>query len=344
VKRGLIVIRADADAGIGIGHIGRTLALTAAWRQGGGQVRYVATAPLAASAEAWIASAGIGLHIIDAKRYSDEDARQTAALAAGATVVMDAFGTPLAYRSALRAQVARLAIIDDVGGSGPWAADIIVNQNYGASATLYPDRDPNAALLFGPRFALLRPEFARWRTIGRRRNDAARRIAVSLGGTDPKDVTSLVLSALETLPASGWRAIVVAGAANPRTEALKIRAAASARHIHVRRSPSSMARLLAWADVAILAGGVTVWEALSLGVPVIGIAVAANQVPAAEALAQDGLWHYLGQVEEIGPERISDALGRLLADDAERRRLADAGSATVDGQGAARVAEALARL
>ncbi len=344
MRRGSLVIRADADPTIGIGHIGRTLALSAAWRQGGGTVRYVASAPLSAGARAWIASAGLEVEVIDAERYSDEDARQTAAHAAGAIVVMDVFGTPLTYRTALRRRVGRLAIIDDTGGPGPWSADIIVNQNHGASAALYPDRAPNAALLLGPRFALLRPEFARRRTIERRSEGRVHRIAVSLGGTDPKDAASLVLSAFESLPASGWRAILVAGAANPRAASLKSRAAVLGRPVHVIRSPSSMARLLAWADLAILAGGVTVWEALSLGVPVLGIAVADNQVPAAEALSRDGLWHYLGRAERIGPTQVSEAVRRLLDDAGERRRLSDAGRALVDGKGAERVAEALARL
>jgi len=344
VRRGSIVIRADADADIGIGHVGRTLALAAAWQKGGGEVRYVTTAPLAASAEAWITSAGIGIEVLGVERYSEGDARKTSASAAGAAVVLDIFGTPLTYRSALRRQVARLAIIDDTGGPGAWPADIIINQNYGATAALYPGHDPEATLLLGPRFALLRPEFGRWRTVGRRSENDVRRIAVSLGGTDPKDVTSLALSALEMLPASGWQAIVVAGAANPRAEALKARAAATGRAIHVMRRPGSMARLLAWADLAVLAGGVTVWEALCLGVPAIGIAVADNQVPAAEALARDRLWHYQGRVEEVGAERIARTITELLADTDERRRLTEAGGATVDGHGAERVAEALAHL
>jgi len=344
VRRGALVIRADADPAIGIGHVGRTLALSAAWRAGGGQVRYVASGPLSASARSWIASAGIEVETIDAERYSDEDARRTAASAADATVVMDVFGTPLAYRSALRRQVERLAIIDDTGGPGPWVADVVVNQNYGASTALYPDHDPATALLLGPHFALLRPEFARRRAEGRPGDGRVHRIVVSLGGTDPKDVASLVLAALGSLSASGWRAIVAAGAANPRAASLKTRAAALGRPVHVIRSPSSMARLLAWADLAILAGGVTVWEALALGVPVIGIAVADNQVPAAEALSRDGLWHYLGRVEEIGAARVFEAIERLRADPGERLRLSTAGRALVDGKGAERVADALARL
>jgi UDP-2,4-diacetamido-2,4,6-trideoxy-beta-L-altropyranose hydrolase len=344
VRRGRIVIRADADQAIGIGHVGRTIALAEAWRRGGGDVRYVATAPLADQAAAWIRSAGFALDVLDVARYSDEDAGRTAGIADAASVVLDVYGTPAAYRASLRARGCRLAVIDDLGGAGPWLADVIVNQNYGAAASLYPDHEAHASLLLGPRYALLRPEFARWR--GRRRDWSGRatRVVVSFGGADPKDTGSRALAALTALSGSGWRAILAAGAANPRAEALKRRALASGRRIHVVRRPSSMARLLAWADVALLAGGSTVWEAFCVGVPTIGIAIADNQVPAAEALARDGCWHYLGRSEQVTEAAITKAVSWLLGDADARRGLSEAGRALVDGEGAERVADALQRL
>lgn len=320
------------------------MALAGAWRREGGEVHYVASAPLAAQAETWIRSAGIALDIIEVPRYSGADAEITGRIAAGAPVVLDAFGTPLPYRAALRGHSLRLAIIDDTGGGGPWSADIIVNQNYGAEAGMYPGCDPATALLLGPRHALLRAEFARWRDRLQRRDGATARIVTSFGGADPTDTTSIALAALASLPPSGRRAFLVAGAANPRAAALKARARASGWPMRVLRRPSSMARVFAWADLAVLAGGASIWEALCLGVPAIGIAIADNQVPAAEALGRDGLWHYLGRAETVTEGQIADAVARLLADPGERRRLSEAGRAAVDGKGADRVAEALERL
>jgi len=343
VTRGTIVIRADADETIGIGHVGRTLALAEAWRRGGGRVRYVAAAPMAARATDWIRSAGHDLGLLDVARYSEQDAHRTAAIAGGATIVVDAFGSPLAYRSELRARARRLAIIDDVGGPGPWCADLIVNQNHGATADRYPGHD-TASLLLGPRYALLRPEFARWRALPRRRDGEASRIAVSFGGADPEDTASETLAALLALPGARWRAIIAAGTANPRAEMLKEKARRSGGPIQVVRRPSSMARLFAWADVAVLAGGSTVWEAFCVGTPVIGIAIADNQVPASEALGRDGLWRYLGRAGQVTQHVIADALGALLADSEERQRLSRAGRAMVDGEGSLRIAEAIARL
>jgi UDP-2,4-diacetamido-2,4,6-trideoxy-beta-L-altropyranose hydrolase len=342
VKNRRIVIRADADQTIGIGHVGRTLALADAWRRGGGEVQYVTTRPLASQAETWIRSSGHALHMFDVVRYSDEDAARTVAAAEGAPLVLDAYGTPLDYRSALR-RARRLAIIDDLGGPGPWHADLIVNVNHGATTALYPEREPATSLLLGPGYALLRPEFQRWRE-RRRSRDGGERIAVSFGGADPADTSSRALAALTTLPGSDWRAVLAAGSANPLADELRRRARASGRPIHVLRRPSSMARLLAWADIALLAGGSTVWEAFCLGVPVIGIAVAGNQAPAAETLGSGRRWHYLGRTEEVGEPAMRDAIMRLRSDPGERRRLSEAGRALVDGKGAERLAEALRRL
>jgi spore coat polysaccharide biosynthesis predicted glycosyltransferase SpsG len=318
------------------------MALADAWRRGGGDVHYVITLPLADQARAWIEAAGHRLEILDIARYTEEDAVRTVEIAGAAPMVLDAYAKPLPYRAALR-RARRLVVIDDLGGAGPWQADLIANVNLGATAELYPGREAGAELLLGPRYALLRPEFARWREV-RSRRDGGARIAVSFGGADPADVTSRALAALATVPGRDWRALVAAGPANPRAEALKRKARGSDGRIHVLRRPSSMARLFAWADLAVLSGGSTVWEAFCVGVPVIGIAAAGDQVPAAEALGRDGCWHYLGPAEGATEAAISEAVSRLLADAGERRRLSEAGRALVDGRGAERLAEALTRL
>lgn len=335
-----LVIRADADERIGLGHIGRTIALAEAWRARGGQVRYVATPSLAEAAAGWIARAGAELNVLSVGRYSREDAERTVALAGSAPVVFDGFEPPADYRSMLRAGVRRLTFIDDVGGAGPWVSDVLVNQNYGAGPGLYPTLPAGTATLFGPSFALVRNEFARWRDRRPRPGRRARRLAFSFGGADPKDVATTALAAVDRLNIDDLRVILATGPANPRAGALAgLRRRAS---VTVLRQPRSMARLLAWADVAVVAGGSTVWEAACLGVPMLGIVVAENQRPGAEALARDGLWRYLGAAEDISPAILARALEGMIADPAELRRLSEAGRSLVDGRGPERIAAAVA--
>ena len=74
-----------------------------------------------------------------------------------------------------------------------------------------------------------------------------------------------------------------------------------------------MAGLIARADLAIGAGGATTWERACLGLPTLVVAIAANQLPFAEALDQVGYIKLLGDGASVTTEQIRSALLSLMA-------------------------------
>jgi spore coat polysaccharide biosynthesis predicted glycosyltransferase SpsG len=101
---------------------------------------------------------------------------------------------------------------------------------------------------------------------------------------------------------------------------------------------------------AVLAGGVTLYEACCLGVPAVAVAVVPAQRPTIRAFARRGAV-LDGRDLPAGCPNAQARLHRLarqvlaLLDDARRRRaLARRGRADVDGRGALRVARALRSL
>src|SRR5690606_21223182 len=110
--------------------------------------------------------------------------------------------------------------------------------------------------LVGPRFALIRPEFAALRRqpqIG-----AVTRLLVFVGGMDAGDTTSHVLRALDA-PLPGNPAIdVVIGGSHPRREAIE--ALCLARDCTCYVQTDRMAELLAAADLVVGSGGTNTWE------------------------------------------------------------------------------------
>ena len=109
---------------------------------------------------------------------------------------------------------------------------------------------------------------------------------------------------------------------------------------------SGLVRTIALADVVIAGGGITLQEACALGVPTIGLAVVRAQRPAIVSLARRG-----AVIDGGGPSltsgtarRVARAVARVLSDAADRRNLARQGRRAIDGQGATRVARAIARL
>jgi spore coat polysaccharide biosynthesis predicted glycosyltransferase SpsG len=110
--------------------------------------------------------------------------------------------------------------------------------------------------------------------------------------------------------------------------------------------------------VAIVAGGVTLYEACALGVPVVAVALNAAQHVTIRAVARRGAAVDAGSVatrpgrsaaasgfrRSKTIERVAREVDRLLRDPAARRRMALAGRRLVDGRGAARVAARLRQL
>jgi spore coat polysaccharide biosynthesis predicted glycosyltransferase SpsG len=102
-----------------------------------------------------------------------------------------------------------------------------------------------------------------------------------------------------------------------------------------------LVRALATATVAIVAGGVTLYEACALGVPTVALALNAAQHVTVRGVSRRGATIDGGIAGERGVLRsqsVATAVERLLADAPARRRLAAAGRRLVDGRGVFRVA------
>jgi spore coat polysaccharide biosynthesis predicted glycosyltransferase SpsG len=100
---------------------------------------------------------------------------------------------------------------------------------------------------------------------------------------------------------------------------------------------------LATCDVAVVGGGVSLYEACARGVAAVGVAVVVPQRPTVRGFVAAGA--ALGDASSApDAERVARDVVRLLRQPALRTALAGQGRALVDGCGASRVAEAIRRL
>jgi spore coat polysaccharide biosynthesis predicted glycosyltransferase SpsG len=102
-----------------------------------------------------------------------------------------------------------------------------------------------------------------------------------------------------------------------------------------------MARLMAWAHMAVTAGGTSSWELCFMGVPMLMIPVAENQVPIVRALTRAGASQEVGWYKDLDVKGLTGAIERLAGDARLRRRMSRAGRQLVDGRGADRVVSAM---
>jgi UDP-2,4-diacetamido-2,4,6-trideoxy-beta-L-altropyranose hydrolase len=338
-----LLVRADGDIRMGTGHLMRCLALGQAWQRAGGQAAF-ASARLSPGLEAQLANHEARPETVSAEPGTPEDAAETVQLAGRLQadwVVLDGYHFSSRFQQAIKDAGHRLLVIDDYGHAEHYWADLVLNQNLHAAEALYRRRGPQTRLLLGTRFALLRREF--WDLHGWERAipKVARKVLVTLGGSDPDNVTAKIIQGLQKINGEGFDAVVVAGTSNPHLSDLEAVLAGGKSAIHLRTSVTDMPGLMAWADVAVAAGGTTSWERARMGLPSLVVVLADNQRELAEALEQVGIGWNLGPHQLLSVTAVAEALERLMRDPEARARMARCGPELVDGQGATRVVRKL---
>ena len=340
---GPLLFRADASVAIGTGHVMRCLALAQAWQDAGGHALF-AMAESTPALQEKLSSESCAVFSIPVGSGTQEDARSTAALASehsASWVVVDGYQFSAEYQRALKTAGHKLLFIDDYGHAAHYYADLVLNQNLLTDETLYRNREPQTSLLLGPRYCMLRREFRAWREWKREIRETGSRVLVTMGGSDPENLTAKAIEAFSLVQDEQLEATVVVGGSNPRLELLQ-RLAGQANHkIVVRSDVSNIAEWMAWADVAISAAGSTCWELCWLSLPALLVDVADNQTGVARELDRRGCALHLGSSRQVSAVDIAGPLTRLLRSVDERRSLARRSHELVDGEGAARVVSAL---
>ncbi len=336
-----ILVFPDCGPRIGGGHVMRCLTLARALTAKGAAVAFAANP---AAQEVLTAFGARDLTVYPVSDDVTEAARQASAAAEAFKadwVLLDHYRLDAAQEAALKGPH-RLAVLDDLADR-PRPADLLLNPGYGATASAYIGLIPDEAqVLAGPAFALVRPEFAavRDRTLERRREGGhLKHVLISLGLTDVEGITGRVVRALR--PHMGGLILdVVVGEAAPSLPALRERAKTDCSlRLHV--DSHAMAELMSEADLAIGAGGSSVWERATLGLPTVTVILADNQRPMAEAMARVGLTLAVDATAADFETKLVEAVRRLIDDAALRRWLFEAPCHACDGKGAERVAEVL---
>lgn len=354
-----VAFRADASTRIGAGHVMRCATLAAALAGRGLRTGFICR-DLEGNLIDWLRTRGHDVFTLPspaATARAEVDGYQgwlgvtqeleiaqsgtvLSAMSPPAWLVVDHYALDAVWEEAMRPLVRRVLCIDDLADRSH-ACDILLDQNYHANseqryAALLP---PAAVTLLGPRYALLRGEFFRWRQDLAERDGDVRRILVFFGGSDEANVTATVLRALARPVPRSLHVDVVIGQANPH--AGEVASLCRALGATLYRQIDNMAELMAHADLAIGATGVATWERAAVGLPAIAVSVADNQRDIARFAAQQGLLTWLGDAQGLDEAAWREAIDDACQNPAGLRAQSRAGRDLVDGLGAERVVESM---
>lgn len=333
-----LIIRADANWKIGTGHIMRCLALAQAWQDHGGKAVFITQCDSLALKRRLFDE---GFHVVDLQNcYSaKDDLEQTIRvldLHPGAWLVLDGYHFDSEYQLQIKKIGHPLLVIDDMAHLDHYYADIILNQNIYAEQLDY-NCEPYTKLLLGTRYVLLRREFLKWQGYKRDIPDVAKKILVTMGGSDPDNVTLKVLKAVENIDILELEVIAVLGPSNQNKDKIRREADSSPVNIRLAENHKDMPSLMAWADLAVTAGGSTVWELAFMGVPTLVLILAFNQCKNVKHLEVNGSAINLGLSNNLSTDALNMKLGKLISNSEMLTRLVNTSQKLVDGHGAIRV-------
>lgn len=334
-----LLIRADANVAMGTGHVMRCLALAQAWQDAGGCAAFaMSEAPAAIGARLNAESCDI-LPIVSTAGSADDAAlTMTLARERGTDwVVVDGYQFSADYQRRLKDAGFRILFVDDYGHAQWYSADLVLNQNVYANETIYAGRAPNARLLLGPRYGLLRREFVKWPGRAREIPEIARKILVTMGGSDPDNFTLRTMKGLEQFREWTLDGTILVGGSNPNGESLQQAALESRHRWRLEINATNVPGLMEQCDLAISAAGSTCLELCRMGLPAVLIDLAQNQTPIAREFARRGTAIHLGSLQDVTETTIAVAVADLLRSKERRRKMSELGRAVVDGTGAERV-------
>ncbi|SES34708.1 UDP-2,4-diacetamido-2,4,6-trideoxy-beta-L-altropyranose hydrolase [Vreelandella subterranea] len=308
------IIRVDASVQIGTGHVMRCLALAEELRRQGHQCLFICRNHKGNIAEL-IVQKGFELHLLHSPKQTEKfvkdeqavvhsgwlgvpwqtDAQQTLEVLVNHNpdwLIVDHYALDAKWERQLVEAVGQILVIDDLADREHMST-VLLDQNFGRQSTDYDELvPPTCTKLIGPKYALLRTEFAEMRaaSLERRRTLELKRILISLGGVDRTNVTGQILGALSssTLPPEIELDIVM-GRSAPHLETVKKQALELPFQATVSVSVSNMAERMCLADLAIGAAGSTAWEMCCLGLPAILLVLADNQRMVNQSLIKAGI-------------------------------------------------------
>ncbi|MDG1143217.1 MAG: UDP-2,4-diacetamido-2,4,6-trideoxy-beta-L-altropyranose hydrolase [Burkholderiales bacterium] len=331
-----LLIRADSSRTIGGGHVARCLNLAQGWIKIGGSVTFVSINFFSAL-EQRAKDIGVEVVGISGSPGSVDDFEQTIKIAKNSQyVVLDGYSFGANYQRLIYSSGLTSLVIDDLPGKRNFFCDLILNQNLGFTPSDYIGlNSTRARLLLGPDYVLLPLDPGGGSRSGLN-STLCENVLVSLGGGDNADALNLILRSLNGYRDHKLNITVLAAGAS--INELSFRSSGDFHTIQIIDGfVNDLIARFSVADLAIVGGGVTTWEALAVGVPTAILCVAENQLRNSMSLDRLEAVSLLGVSGKVRSEEVSVALSSLINNPSKLLRLSINGKRVVSGRGVSRL-------
>ncbi len=325
-----VLFRVDGGKvwGISMGHIKRSLLLSSLLAE---EYRIVYIMRNYQDGVAYVRKQRIEVETIDIDDDRDDLLIQLSEKYAPAKIIFDLRITPYIdifdYARVNNIQTVVFDIIGKCAGS----PDILINDSFVEEFTKYPHLNIQTKLALGPEYFLLekQPDITPIKS-------TVQDLMITMGGSDPADLTVKVLSALMKQNIE-YNINIVLGPSF--TEHKKICGLVNNKsNIKIHQNPANFLELLSRQDIVVTAAGRTLYECAYLGRPVVIVPSIEHEAVTSAAYSRltgslnIGLWD-----ETTSPIKIHNALSAYIDNYNLRASVFSTSRSLVDGQAVKRI-------
>ena len=220
-------------------------------------------------------------------------------------------------------------------------SDIVIIP-YVGMASLKFQKEKGSRYLLGPKYFPLREEF---NNITKKSStvNSVNNILITMGGSDPNQITIKVIKALSKLNTKYHLMVVLGSLSLISEEQIKALLSNYGGSFQVIKNGQNMAELMYESQLAITNSGLTKYEMANMGLPAIVISNNSKHANLMDDFVGYGSVVHLGTNEEITEQNILDAVTALTIDEKIREKMSKAGKRLVDGKGLERIFNTIPR-
>jgi spore coat polysaccharide biosynthesis predicted glycosyltransferase SpsG len=238
------------------------------------------------------------------------------------------------YVKAVKAAGA-MAIVFDLPGAKPTAADLLVNPFAAAFKKGFVAK-AGTQLLAGKKYAMVRGLYRRQRTIRAQEQPGPYRALVAFGDDDAADQTMMRTQDLLKIEAVDKVSILLRSH-HARYHELKDFAAESHGRVEVVTEHKEIMTRLVRGHFALTSGDSWSLEMCCTGLPQLTLPSLPHHIASAKQMDADGVATYLGEAQKVTFAQLKEAVEMLLDDRMERLTMMRCARNRVDGRGGDRV-------
>jgi len=250
-------------------------------------------------------------------------------------VIVDSYLADISFYKDL-SNLVKIPVYVDDNKRIDYPGGIVVNGSIYAEELDYPKKD-GIVYLLGSKYIPLRKEF--WEMPEKEIREEIEAIMITFGGNDMRNMTPKILRFLrENYP--DLKKNVIVGKAFQNIEQIEREIDKNVNLVYYPDA-EKMKEIMLESDVAISAGGQTLYELARVGVPTIGICVAENQIGNVEGWGKTGFLEYVGwHWEKDLMEKLRNSV-KYLKNMNIRKNKYRRGKTFIDGKGTLKILSVL---